>query len=115
MIKPQIRVGHYVIRPYSDIAINYSTSSVQVCDVISRWETALREKGSGKFENKRVIRFTYKNRMFWRRSTPGETEKERLLFCYQISRQIVEGRFPLNKELAFELSALMAQVPLSFR
>ena len=38
----------------------------KVCDVISRWETALREKGSGKFENKRVIRFTYKNRMFWR-------------------------------------------------
>jgi hypothetical protein len=28
----------------------------QVCDVISRWETALREKGMGKFENKRVIR-----------------------------------------------------------
>jgi len=84
----------------------------KVCDVISRWETALREKGSGKFENKRVIRFTYKNRMFWRRSTPGETEKERLLFCYQISYQIVEGRFPLNKELAFELSALMAQIDI---
>jgi len=84
----------------------------KVCDVISRWETALREKGSGKFENKRVIRFTYKNRMFWRRSTPGETEKERLLFCYQISHQIVEGRFPLNKELAFELSALMAQIDI---
>ena len=45
-----------------------------------------------------------------RRSAPGETEKERLLFCYQISQQIVEGRFPLNKVLAFELAALMAQV-----
>ena len=46
----------------------------------------------------------------YRRSTPGETEKERTLFCYQISQQIVEGRFPLNKILAFELAALMAQV-----
>jgi len=98
--------------PIQKCPINYSTGSVKVCDVISRWETALREKGSGKFENKRVIRFTYKNRMFWRRSTPGETEKERLLFCYQISHQIVEGRFPLNKELAFELSALMAQIDI---
>ena len=78
--------------------------------MISRWETALREKGSGKFENKRVIRFTFKNRMFWRRAAAGETDRERLLFCYQISQQIVQGRFPLNKELAFELAALMAQV-----
>ena len=82
----------------------------QVCDVISKWETALREKGLGKFENKRVIRFVYQNRLFWRKNLTGEVDKERLLFTYQISKQIVNGRFPLNKELAFELSALMAQV-----
>ena len=64
----------------------------------------------GKFENKRVIRFVYQNRLFWRKHVVGEVDKERLLFTYQISRQIVLGRFPLNKELAFELSALMAQV-----
>ena len=40
--------------------------SDKVCDIISRWETALREKGSGKFQNTRVIRFTFRNRMFWR-------------------------------------------------
>ena len=39
----------------------------KVCDVISRWETALRERGSGKFDPKRCIRFTYRNRMSWRR------------------------------------------------
>jgi hypothetical protein len=78
--------------------------------VISRWETALREKGMGKFENKRVIRFVYQNRLFWRKHIVGEVERERLLFVYQISKQIVLGRFPLNKELAFELTALMAQV-----
>ena len=42
----------------------------------------------------------------------GEVDKERLLFAYQISKQIVHGRFPLNKELAFELTALMAQVKI---
>jgi len=60
----------------------------KVCDVISRWETALRERGSGKFDPKRCVRFTYRNRMSWRRNCPGETEKERLLLCYQISNQI---------------------------
>ena len=64
----------------------------------------------GKFENKRVIRFVYQNRLFWRKNVVGEVDKERLLFSYQISKQIVQGRFPLNKELAFELTALMAQV-----
>ena len=44
----------------------------------------------------------------------GEVDKERLLFAYQISKQIVYGRFPLNKELAFELTALMAQVNIFF-
>ncbi|XP_040581773.1 uncharacterized protein CG43867 isoform X4 [Lepeophtheirus salmonis] len=82
----------------------------KVCDVISRWETALREKGMGKFENKKVIRFVYKNRLFWRKNISGEVDKERLLFCYQVSRQIVQGKFPLNKELAFEIAALMSQI-----
>ena len=43
------------------------TQQDKVCDVISRWETALRERGSGKFDPKRCIRFTYRNRMSWRR------------------------------------------------
>ena len=86
----------------------------KVCDVISKWETALREKGSGKFENKRVIRFVYQNRLFWRKNVVGEVDRERLLFTYQISKQIVQGRFPLSKELAFELTALMAQVRYFF-
>lgn len=64
----------------------------------------------GKFENKRVIRFVYQNRLFWRKNVVGEVDKERLLFVYQISKQIVQERFPLNKELAFELCALMAQI-----
>ena len=48
--------------------------------------------------------------MFWRRNIPGEGEKERLLLAYQVSTDISKGRFPINKELALELSALMSQV-----
>ena len=32
------------------------------------------------------------------------------MLAYQVSRQIVQGQFPLNRDLAFELAALMAQV-----
>lgn len=41
-----------------------------------------------------------------------ETDRERLLLCYQINQQVVQGKFPVNRELAFELASLMAQVKL---
>lgn len=70
----------------------------------------MREKGSGKFENTRVIQLTYKSRCYWRHAAKMETDRERLLLCYQVNLQVVQGKFPLNRELAFELAALMAQV-----
>lgn len=85
-------------------------ASDKVCDVISRWETALREKGMGRFENNRAIRFIFKNRLFWRRNVPGESDKERLLLSFQTAREIAQGRFPVSRDLALELAALMAQV-----
>ncbi|XP_045499817.1 uncharacterized protein CG43867 isoform X1 [Colias croceus] len=84
----------------------------KLCDVISRWETALREKGSGKFENSRVIRLTYRNRLYFKSSVRTETDKERLLLCYQVNQQVVAGRFPVTRELAAELGALMAQLDM---
>ncbi|XP_052123012.1 uncharacterized protein CG43867 isoform X4 [Frankliniella occidentalis] len=84
----------------------------KLCDVISKWETALREKGSGKFENTRVIQLTFKNRLYFRSSAQRETDRERLLLCYQVNQQVVQGRFPLNRELALELASLMAQIDL---
>ncbi|XP_054260935.1 uncharacterized protein CG43867 isoform X1 [Macrosteles quadrilineatus] len=89
---------------------HYIEPSAKLCDVISKWETALREKGSGKFENSRVIQLVYKNRLYWRHSAKMETERERLLMCYQVNQQVVHGRFPLTRELALELAALMAQI-----
>ncbi|XP_028176683.1 uncharacterized protein CG43867-like [Ostrinia furnacalis] len=84
----------------------------KLCDVISKWETALREKGSGKFENSRVIRLTYRNRLYFKHSLRTETDKERLLLCYQVNQQVVAGRFPVTRELAAELGALMAQLDM---
>ncbi|XP_043508971.1 uncharacterized protein CG43867 isoform X3 [Frieseomelitta varia] len=82
----------------------------KLCDIISKWETALREKGLGKFENTRVIQLTYKSRCYWRQATKMETDRERLLLCYQVNQQVVQGKFPVNRELAFELASLMAQI-----
>ncbi|XP_072392658.1 uncharacterized protein CG43867-like isoform X6 [Diabrotica undecimpunctata] len=84
--------------------------AAKLCDLISKWEIALREKGLGKFENSKVIRLTYKNRLWWKNSAKLETEKERLLLCYQVNKQIVNGRFPVTREAALEFASLMAQM-----
>ncbi|CAB3221200.1 unnamed protein product [Arctia plantaginis] len=94
-----------------DLELNIKPDK-KLCDVISKWETALREKGSGKFENSRVIRLTYRNRLYFKNSVRSETDKERLLLCYQVNQQVVAGRFPVTRELAAELGALMAQLDM---
>ncbi|KPJ06612.1 Uncharacterized protein CG42248, partial [Papilio machaon] len=94
------------------IPVHMLNNTYQLCDVISKWETALREKGSGKFENSRVIRLTYRNRLYFKSSVRTETDKERLLLCYQVNHQVVGGRFPVTRELAAELGALMAQLDM---
>ncbi|XP_057660411.1 uncharacterized protein CG43867 isoform X4 [Diorhabda carinulata] len=86
--------------------------NAKLCDLISKWEIALREKGLGKFENSRVITLTYKNRLWWKNSAKLETEKERLLLCYQTNKQIVNGRFPVTREAALEFASLMAQMEI---
>lgn len=91
---------------------HYLDPEAKLCDVISKWETALREKGSGKFENSKVIQLTYKNRLYNKIATRVETDKERLLLCYQTNAQIVQGRFPLSRELALELASLMSQIDM---
>lgn len=91
---------------------HYLDPLAKLCDVISKWETALREKGSGKFENSRVIQLTYKSRLYWKHLAKQETDKEKILMCYQINQQVIQGRFPLTKELALELSSLMSQIDL---
>lgn len=40
----------------------------------------------------------------------SETEKERVLLVYQTNIEVVGGRFPVSRDLALEMAALMAQV-----
>ncbi|XP_004397639.1 PREDICTED: pleckstrin homology domain-containing family H member 1 [Odobenus rosmarus divergens] len=85
--------------------------SIKICDAISKWEQALKELHSGKAEGgTRVVKLMYKNRLYFRSQVRGETERERLLLASQTSGEVVAGRFPVNKELALEMAALMAQV-----
>ncbi|XP_053883286.1 pleckstrin homology domain-containing family H member 1 isoform X3 [Malaclemys terrapin pileata] len=85
--------------------------NVKICDVISKWEQALKELHPGKYEGStRIVKLTYKSRLYFRNQAKGETDRERLLLAFQVSGEIARGRFPVNKELALEMVALMAQV-----
>uniref|UniRef100_A0A3Q3DFW0 Pleckstrin homology domain containing, family H (with MyTH4 domain) member 1 n=1 Tax=Hippocampus comes TaxID=109280 RepID=A0A3Q3DFW0_HIPCM len=83
--------------------------TAKICDVISKWEQALKEQHPGKNEGTRIVRLTYKNLCF-RSQVKGETERERLLLAHQVNDNVQQGHFPVNKELALEVAALMAQV-----
>uniref|UniRef100_A0A3P8SQ59 Pleckstrin homology domain containing, family H (with MyTH4 domain) member 1 n=1 Tax=Amphiprion percula TaxID=161767 RepID=A0A3P8SQ59_AMPPE len=85
-------------------------STGKICDVISKWEQALKELHPGKNEGTRIVRLTYKSRLCFRSQVKGETERERLLLAYQVNDEVQQGHFPVNKELALEVAALMAQV-----
>ncbi|XP_068597340.1 pleckstrin homology domain-containing family H member 2 [Brachionichthys hirsutus] len=84
--------------------------SVKICDIISKWEQASKEQHAGKAESAKTIRLTYKSRLYFSLQVRGESERERLLLAYQTNEAIVAGHFPVNKELALEMAALLAQV-----
>ncbi|XP_041420212.1 pleckstrin homology domain-containing family H member 2 isoform X2 [Xenopus laevis] len=84
--------------------------NLKICDIISKWEQASKEQHPGKCDGSRTVRLTYKNRLCFAAQMRGETEKEKLLLMYQTNDKIVNGIFPVNKELALELAALLAQV-----
>ncbi|RXM99213.1 Pleckstrin homology domain-containing family H member 2 [Acipenser ruthenus] len=84
--------------------------SIKICDIISKWEQASKEQHTGKSESTRTVRLTYKNRLYFSVQARGETDRERLLLMYQTSEEILQGQFPVNKELALEMAALLAQV-----
>lgn len=45
-----------------DLVTKPGSFCLQVCDIISRWEQACKEQHTGKSENTRSVRLTYKNR-----------------------------------------------------
>ncbi|KAM4772471.1 pleckstrin homology domain-containing family H member 2 [Rhinophrynus dorsalis] len=83
--------------------------NIKICDIISKWEQASKEQLPGKCDGTRTVRLTYKNRLSFSMHVRGETEREKLLLMYQTNEKIVNGLFPVNKELALELAALLAQ------
>ncbi|XP_036591199.1 pleckstrin homology domain-containing family H member 1 [Trichosurus vulpecula] len=90
---------------------HYLQGSIKICDAISKWEQSLRQLHPRKSEgSNRIVKLIYKNRLYFRHQVKGETEQERLLLAFQVSNEITAGRFPVNKELALEMAALMAQV-----
>ncbi|XP_064365659.1 pleckstrin homology domain-containing family H member 2 isoform X2 [Dromaius novaehollandiae] len=86
--------------------------NIKICDIISKWEQASKEQHPGKCEGTRTVRLTYKNRLYFAVQVHGETDREKLLLVYQTNDQIVNGLFPVNKELAMELTALLAQIEI---
>lgn len=84
--------------------------NIKICDIISKWEQASKEQHTGKSENTRTVRLTYKNRLYFSLQARGESDRERVLLTYQTNEAIVAGHFPVNKELALEMAALLAQV-----
>uniref|UniRef100_A0A8C3LMZ2 Pleckstrin homology, MyTH4 and FERM domain containing H1 n=1 Tax=Chrysolophus pictus TaxID=9089 RepID=A0A8C3LMZ2_CHRPC len=115
--------GTYQVRQSLQLTINHDTlicrklgfiscdTQCHICDVISKWEQALKELHPGKYEGgTRIVKLTYKNRLYFRSQAKGETDRERMLLAFQVSNEIASGRFPVNKELALEMVALMAQV-----
>ncbi|XP_035116669.1 pleckstrin homology domain-containing family H member 1 isoform X2 [Callithrix jacchus] len=96
--------------PFS-IPVHFTNGTYQICDAISKWEQTQKELHPRKSEGgTRVVKLMYKNRLYFRSQVKGETDRERLLLASQTSREILAGRFPVNKELALEMAALMAQV-----
>ncbi|XP_025210439.1 pleckstrin homology domain-containing family H member 2 [Theropithecus gelada] len=86
--------------------------NIKICDIISKWEQASKEQQPGKCEGTRTVRLTYKNRLYFSVQARGETDREKLLLMYQTNDQIINGLFPLNKDLALEMAALLAQVEI---
>ncbi|KAM5292337.1 pleckstrin homology domain-containing family H member 2 isoform 1-T1 [Ctenodactylus gundi] len=86
--------------------------NIKICDIISKWEQASKEQQPGKCEGTRTVRLTYKNRLYFSTQAHGETDREKLLLMYQTNEQVVNGLFPLNKDLALEMAALLAQVEI---
>ncbi|XP_026969054.1 pleckstrin homology domain-containing family H member 2 isoform X3 [Sagmatias obliquidens] len=97
--------------PFS-IPVHFMNGIYQICDIISKWEQASKEQQPGKWEGTRTVRLTYKNRLYFSVQARGETDREKLLLMYQTNDQIVNGLFPLNRDLALEMAALLAQVEI---
>ncbi|XP_028409734.1 pleckstrin homology domain-containing family H member 2-like [Dendronephthya gigantea] len=90
-------------------------TSVKVCDVISKWEKTMQSLHQGRHETNRVIRLSYKNRLYFKSLSKNETPTERYFLVYQTFNDTVNGRFPISKDRCIRMTALMAQMEFGDR
>jgi len=83
---------------------------LKFCDVISKWEQAMKCYRQGKIERQKAIKLTYKNRLYFKSLAKTETKKERFLLCYQVNESILAGHLQPAPKTAYRLAALLAQI-----
>ncbi|KAI2798972.1 Pleckstrin y domaincontaining H member 2 [Blomia tropicalis] len=96
--------------PLDDQVEHLLNPSCKLADIISHWESNLRKYHLGKFESTKAIKLTYKHRLCLKRYFKNETDKERILWVYDINASIVSCKFPIMFDLAIELMALLMQI-----
>ncbi|CAK8692228.1 unnamed protein product [Clavelina lepadiformis] len=114
--------GLFVDDPNMSIsAAHYVEPSVKLCDAMSTWERVLRQQavvskqsaqsspGEGDV-NRSTARFSFLQRLSFKMYQTLETQKERPLLVYQIADAMSRDRFPLSRELAVEMTSLLAQL-----
>ncbi|XP_068729703.1 pleckstrin homology domain-containing family H member 1-like isoform X1 [Montipora capricornis] len=84
-------------------------ASVKLCDVISKWEQAMRQS-QGRLDTSRMIKLSYKKRLHFKSLSSTETDKEKFFLVLQTNANVMKARFPVSKEMALEFAALMAQI-----
>eukprot|EP00794_Sanderia_malayensis_P020288 gene20287-22274_t len=85
-------------------------AELKLCDVISKWEQALKCLRQGKVEKQRVIKLIYKARLYFKSLSNLETDKEKLLLVYQTNESILAGHLQPAPETTYQLAALLAQI-----
>lgn len=109
-IRPLSQSGYAL---YSDDPVNASKThflpwKCKLGDVISRWETSLKNNNLGKFESKRVIKLIIKKRLFFKSTSKTESDKEKMLLAYQINQELMNDRIPIiDNNLSLHLAALL--------
>ena len=96
--------------PINDKAEHLLNLSCKLADIISHWESNLRKYHLGKFENTKIIKLTYRHRLCLKKYYKNETDRERLLWVYEINNAIMNGFFPITFDLAIELLTLLLQI-----
>ncbi|KAF7493224.1 Uncharacterized protein SSS_09982 [Sarcoptes scabiei] len=82
----------------------------KLADAISYWESTLRKYNLGKFDPTKLIKLSYRHRLCFASHFKNETEKEKLIWIYEVNEEILRERFPITKDLAIELMSLLIQI-----